>query len=101
MESVKKVVKRALEDGEEAIEEAAEDVLEEGRAIATNSRAAVPQGRAVQTIKQAAWGAFVFGVGLGATSVHLRTVLLCIIRARLTGRQTRPTNSTILPRFLF
>jgi len=44
-----------------------EGVLEEGRAIATNRRAEVPVGRTMQTVKQAAWGAFVFGIGIGAT----------------------------------
>lgn len=69
-EEVKKVAKRALEEAEEVVagtEGEDEGVLEEGRTIATNRRAEVPAGRVMQTVKQAAWGAFVFGVGIGAT----------------------------------
>lgn len=65
--------KRSIEevDAEELPEE---DELEEGRKIATNSRALVappPPGGAMQTFKQAAWGALVFGVGVGATLVFV------------------------------
>jgi hypothetical protein len=70
--SKKSSAKRTLETEEATTEGEAKDEnegeLEEGRVIATNRRAAVdPPRTALQTIGQAAWGVFVFGVGVGAT----------------------------------
>lgn len=58
------------EDEEEATE------LEEGRQIATNARALRPPPAAsstLETVRQAAWGALVFGVGVGATCVPVQS----------------------------
>lgn len=67
------------------------DELEEGRVIATNSRAVnPPPGTAMQTFKQAAWGALVFGVGVGATCVFSTPLLLSVSCLRLLTRSPCP-----------